>query len=127
MTAAQLLGARAEQIALEYLQGRGLTILERNYRRRLGEITYEEFLLQGDTNYEGPPLKDEWSAISLGYTSGTTGNPKGVVCHHRGAYLNALGVAMTAELTARRRTRAAPAACGSRSTSGARRTPIRSG
>ena len=44
-------------------------------------------------------LADEWAPISLGYTSGTTGNPKGVVCHHRGAYLNALGVAMTAGLT----------------------------
>ncbi len=67
-------------------------------RRRLGDITYEEFLLQGDPNHQPPPLKDEWSAISLGYTSGTTGNPKGVVCHHRGAYLNALGNVMAVGL-----------------------------
>ena len=58
---------------------------------RLGEMDYEAFLATGDRAYEGPPLADEWSAISLGYTSGTTGNPKGVVCHHRGAHLNALG------------------------------------
>ena len=71
---------------------------ESSNRRRLGEITYEEFLLQGDANYEGPPLKDEWSAISLGYTSGTTGNPKGVVCHHRGAHLTSLGNIMAVGL-----------------------------
>jgi fatty-acyl-CoA synthase len=59
--------------------------------RKLGEMEYEAFLLTGDPDYEAPPLADEWSAISLGYTSGTTGNPKGVVCHHRGAHLNALG------------------------------------
>jgi fatty-acyl-CoA synthase len=58
---------------------------------KLGEMEYEAFLLTGDPDYEAPPLADEWSAISLGYTSGTTGNPKGVVCHHRGAHLNALG------------------------------------
>src|SRR5882724_1353412 len=59
--------------------------------RKLGEMEYEAFLLTGDPDYVAPPLADEWSAISLGYTSGTTGNPKGVVCHHRGAHLNALG------------------------------------
>jgi fatty-acyl-CoA synthase len=71
---------------------------ESSNRRRLGEITYEEFLLQGDPNYVGVPLQDEWSAISLGYTSGTTGNPKGVVCHHRGAYLTSLGNIMAVGL-----------------------------
>ncbi|HEY2891773.1 MAG TPA: acyl-CoA synthetase [Dongiaceae bacterium] len=71
---------------------------ESSNRRRLGEITYEEFLRQGDPNYEGVPLQDEWSAISLGYTSGTTGNPKGVVCHHRGAYLTSLGNIMAVGL-----------------------------
>ena len=55
-----------------------------------GSITYEELLAQGDPEYELVALKDEWDAISLNYTSGTTGNPKGVVYHHRGAYLNAL-------------------------------------
>jgi len=67
--------------------------------KRLGEIDYEAFLAGGDPGFAPPALTDEWSAISLGYTSGTTGNPKGVVCHHRGAYLNALGVCMTAGLT----------------------------
>ena len=54
---------------------------------------------RGDPGYRAEAPADEWAPISLGYTSGTTGNPKGVVCHHRGAYLNALSVAMTAGLT----------------------------
>ena len=56
----------------------------------LGEKTYEDFLEEGDPKYawEGPA--DEWDAIALNYTSGTTGDPKGVVYHHRGAYLNAV-------------------------------------
>jgi len=62
---------------------------------RLGGIDYEEFLAAGDPDYAGPGLTDEWQAISLNYTSGTTGNPKGVVYHHRGAYLNALGDILT--------------------------------
>jgi len=55
---------------------------------------YEQFLAGGDSDFawQGPP--DEWQAIALSYTSGTTGNPKGVVTHHRGAYLNALGNAL---------------------------------
>ncbi len=57
----------------------------------LGEIEYETFLEQGDPNYEWQRPTDEWDAITLNYTSGTTGNPKGVVYHHRGAYLLALG------------------------------------
>jgi 3-(methylthio)propionyl---CoA ligase len=57
----------------------------------VGEMTYEEFLKTGDGNFEWEGPDDEWDAISLNYTSGTTGNPKGVVYHHRGAYLNALG------------------------------------
>ena len=56
---------------------------------------YEAFLAGGDPD-RPPELADEWSPISLGYTSGTTGDPKGVVCHHRGAYLNALGNALEA-------------------------------
>ncbi len=56
----------------------------------LGEIEYEAFLAQGDPAFEPAPLEDEWDAISLNYTSGTTGNPKGVVYHHRGAHLNAI-------------------------------------
>ncbi len=58
---------------------------------RLGDITYEEFLAKGDPDYAWAPPADEWQAISLNYTSGTTGDPKGVVYHHRGAYLNAIG------------------------------------
>jgi fatty-acyl-CoA synthase len=57
---------------------------------RLGEIDYEAFLAEGDPEYAWSGPDDEWDAISLNYTSGTTGNPKGVVYHHRGAYLNAV-------------------------------------
>jgi fatty-acyl-CoA synthase len=53
-------------------------------------MTYAELLETGDPNFAWQPPADEWDAISLNYTSGTTGNPKGVVYHHRGAYLNAL-------------------------------------
>ena len=56
----------------------------------LGEKTYEEFLEEGDPEYAWSNPADEWHAISLNYTSGTTGDPKGVVYHHRGAYLNAV-------------------------------------
>jgi fatty-acyl-CoA synthase len=58
---------------------------------RLGEVTYEELLAEGDPAFEPLYPADEWQAIALGYTSGTTGRPKGVVTHHRGAYLNAIG------------------------------------
>jgi fatty-acyl-CoA synthase len=57
----------------------------------LGEVDYEMFLADGDANFAELTPTDEWDAIALNYTSGTTGNPKGVVYHHRGAYLNALG------------------------------------
>lgn len=56
----------------------------------LGELDYERFLARGDVNYDWPRVTDEWQAITLNYTSGTTGDPKGVVYHHRGAHLNAL-------------------------------------
>ncbi|HNW63289.1 MAG: acyl-CoA synthetase [Piscinibacter sp.] len=56
---------------------------------RLGEITYEALLDEGDPAFAWQLPADEWDAIALNYTSGTTGNPKGVVTHHRGAYLNA--------------------------------------
>src|SRR5260221_9029817 len=61
----------------------------------LGGTEYEAFLGEGDPAASWSPPADEWSAIALNYTSGTTGNPKGVVYHHRGAYLNALGNAIT--------------------------------
>ena len=59
--------------------------------KRLGEKTYEELLEEGDPEWEWQWPADEWQAIALNYTSGTTGNPKGVVYHHRGAYLNGVG------------------------------------
>jgi fatty-acyl-CoA synthase len=58
--------------------------------RSLGEAEYEAFIADGDPAFEWRPPLDEWDAISLNYTSGTTGNPKGVVYHYRGAYLNAI-------------------------------------
>ena len=58
---------------------------------RLSSIEYEQFISTGDENFEWVWPGDEWDAISLNYTSGTTGNPKGVVYHHRGAYLLAQG------------------------------------
>jgi len=58
---------------------------------RLGKIEYEEFIAEGDPNFDWNPPADESSAIALNYTSGTTGNPKGVVYHHRGTFLEAVG------------------------------------
>jgi len=54
------------------------------------EVEYEDFLSEGDANYDWLMPEDEWASISLNYTSGTTGEPKGVVYHHRGAYMNAM-------------------------------------
>ena len=56
----------------------------------IGQINYDDFLASGDPDFEISLPDDEWDAIALNYTSGTTGNPKGVVYHHRGAYLNAI-------------------------------------
>jgi fatty-acyl-CoA synthase len=56
----------------------------------IGEVEYEALLAEGDADYPYQLPEDEWQAISLNYTSGTTGKPKGVVYHHRGAYLNAV-------------------------------------
>src|SRR5580700_6850059 len=58
--------------------------------RLLGETDYETFLAEGDPDYPWRNPDDEWDAIALNYTSGTTGDPKGVVYHHRGAHLNAI-------------------------------------
>ncbi|APR82825.1 3-methylmercaptopropionyl-CoA ligase [Minicystis rosea] len=61
---------------------------------RIGSIEYEALLAEGDPSFAWEPPADEWDAISLNYTSGTTGNPKGVVYHHRGAFMNAVSNAL---------------------------------
>lgn len=67
----------------------------------LGTMDYETFIADADPSFPVSLPDDEWQAISLNYTSGTTGNPKGVVLHHRGAYLNACANALTFGLTPR--------------------------
>jgi fatty-acyl-CoA synthase len=57
----------------------------------LGKLSYEDLLAEGNPDWGWPWPADEWQAIALNYTSGTTGDPKGVIYHHRGAYLNAIG------------------------------------
>ena len=61
---------------------------------KIGDLEYESFLNTGDENYLYKMPDDEWQAISLSYTSGTTGNPKGVVYHHRGSYLMSTGLSL---------------------------------
>jgi fatty-acyl-CoA synthase len=68
---------------------------------RVGEIDYEELIAGGSPDFEAPPLRDEWQPLALNYTSGTTGNPKGVVAHHRGAYLEAIGHVLSWQLPPR--------------------------
>ena len=63
--------------------------------KRLGEQDYDSFLDEGDVGFRFAYPSDEWNAIALNYTSGTTGDPKGVVSHHRGAYMNAVGNVLT--------------------------------
>ena len=88
--------APAVKAALEKVRPPPLVVdvVDRQYRgegERLGELTYEELLSEGDEGFEPLYPADEWQAIGLNYTSGTTGQPKGVVVHHRGAYLAAVG------------------------------------
>ena len=66
--------------------------------RRLAELDYDAFIAAGDPAFAWALPSDEWNAISLNYTSGTTGNPKGVVYHHRGAFLNAIGICFHARV-----------------------------
>ena len=65
---------------------------------RLGALEYEALLAEGDPDFAPVPPGDEWDAIALNYTSGTTGDPKGVVYHHRGAYLTAIGNVLSGEI-----------------------------
>jgi fatty-acyl-CoA synthase len=87
---AALAGAKAKPLVIDYddpeFTGAG---------ERLSNIEYEEFLNEGDPDFDWRMPGDEWDAIALNYTSGTTGDPKGVVYHHRGAYLLALGNVLT--------------------------------
>ncbi len=69
-----------------------------NVGERSGRLTYDELLAGGDADFVPYEPADDWQAIALNYTSGTTGNPKGVVYHHRGAYLNAIGNALVWDL-----------------------------
>jgi fatty-acyl-CoA synthase len=64
----------------------------------IGKMDYEAFINSGDPEYDWQLPEDEWQALSLNYTSGTTGNPKGVVYSHRGAYMNSIGNAMAWDL-----------------------------
>ena len=64
----------------------------------VGELDYDQLLAEGDPDFAWQPPDDEWRAITLNYTSGTTGHPKGVVYHHRGAYLLAMGNVVSAGL-----------------------------
>jgi fatty-acyl-CoA synthase len=64
----------------------------------IGDTDYESFISQGDADFAWTLPNDEWQAISLNYTSGTTGNPKGVVYHHRGAYLNAISNVLAGDM-----------------------------
>jgi fatty-acyl-CoA synthase len=66
---------------------------------RIGKVEYEDFIADGDPDFAWTMPPDEWDAISLNYTSGTTGDPKGVVYHHRGAYLLAIGNVVTCGMT----------------------------
>jgi len=83
----QLTDERRENMLVVQIDA-GLTI--EHSQTPLQALDYESLINEGDTLAALPILEDEWDAISLNYTSGTTGNPKGVVYHHRGAYLNAL-------------------------------------
>lgn len=73
------------------------TCEEGNLKRALrsGAVDYENFLQTGDSGFEWQPPNDEWQSIALGYTSGTTSSPKGVVMSHRGAYVASLGSALS--------------------------------
>jgi len=93
----ELTGIMAEALALLETPPPVITIDDplASTGEMIGETDYETLLATGDADFPGIMPDDEWDAIALNYTSGTTGDPKGVVYHHRGAYLNALGNAVT--------------------------------
>ena len=79
--------------------------------RGFADESYEELLAAGSPDFAWPWPEDEWQAISLNYTSGTTGRPKGVVYHHRGAYLNALSNVLMNGVHPRTRSTSGPSPC----------------
>ncbi len=90
-----------DALALARVKPRVIDIDDKEFPQtgeRLGEIDYERFLATGDPEHQWRWPADEWEAIALGYTSGTTGNPKGVVTHHRGAHLMCYANQMSAGL-----------------------------
>ncbi|WP_420559512.1 acyl-CoA synthetase [Tepidicaulis sp.] len=95
-------GIAREALALAKVKPLVIDIDDPEYEgegERIGEVEYEDFIAKGDAAFDWALPADEWDAITLNYTSGTTGNPKGVVYHHRGAYLLAVGNIVTAEMT----------------------------
>lgn len=87
----ELLAIARSAMQLENLDFPVICVEHSNLKVEHNEKTYEEFLNQGDPNYPWQLPQDEWQALSLNYTSGTSGQPKGVVYHHRGSYLMSLG------------------------------------
>ncbi|MTI09801.1 acyl-CoA synthetase [Curvivirga aplysinae] len=86
--------AKVSPIVVEYLDPEFMDV-----NATVGILEYEKFLQLGDKEFEWLMPEDEWDAISINYTSGTTGDPKGVVSHHRGAYLLAQGNALTTSMS----------------------------
>ena len=85
-------GVIAKALALAKVRPRVIDVDDALFEggERAGDVEYEDFIARGDPAFEWTHPPDEWDAIALNYTSGTTGNPKGVVYHYRGAYLNAI-------------------------------------
>jgi fatty-acyl-CoA synthase len=98
--------ARVVKLALGLMKGKPPRVIDVDDAvftggEQIGEIEYEDFIAGGDPGFDWQLPADEWDAIALNYTSGTTGNPKGVVYHHRGAYLNAASNVMAAGIPPR--------------------------